>query len=31
MARSIEVLWEVSERLTGDPFDVAERLATVPA
>jgi NAD(P)-dependent dehydrogenase (short-subunit alcohol dehydrogenase family) len=30
MARSIEVLWEVSERLTGEPFDVAERLASVP-
>jgi NAD(P)-dependent dehydrogenase (short-subunit alcohol dehydrogenase family) len=28
MARSIEVLWEVSERLTGEPFDVAARLAT---
>ena len=28
MADSIEVLWEVSERLTGQPFDVAARLAT---
>jgi NAD(P)-dependent dehydrogenase (short-subunit alcohol dehydrogenase family) len=25
MARSIEVLWEVSERETGEPFDVAAR------
>ncbi|MGI9030211.1 MAG: oxidoreductase [Ilumatobacteraceae bacterium] len=29
MARSIEVLWEVSERLTGEPFDVAARSATI--
>ena len=28
MDHSIEVLWEVSERLTGEPFDVAARLAT---
>ena len=28
MARSIEVLWEVSERLTGEPFDVPARTAT---
>ena len=27
MEQSIEVLWEVSERLTGEPFDVAARLA----
>ncbi len=27
MDRSIEVLWEVSERETGEPFDVAARLA----
>ena len=26
MDHSIEVLWEVSERLTGEPFDVAARL-----
>jgi len=31
MTRSIEVLWEVSERLTGEPFDVAARLAAVRA
>jgi NAD(P)-dependent dehydrogenase (short-subunit alcohol dehydrogenase family) len=31
MERSIEVLWEVSERATGEPFDVAARLAAAPA
>jgi NAD(P)-dependent dehydrogenase (short-subunit alcohol dehydrogenase family) len=31
MARSIEVLWDVSEQLTGEPFDVAARVALTAA
>jgi NAD(P)-dependent dehydrogenase (short-subunit alcohol dehydrogenase family) len=30
MDRSIEVLWDVSERETGEPFDVTARLAAPP-